>query len=345
MSPERKTFLLGATGYIGGDALKAILDQYPEQEPNFSVLVRDEKKGDSVKAAYPNIRIVHGSLDDTELLVGESAKADIVLHLAHADHVSAANAIITGLKQRSSEGKTSYYIHCSGAGILLYDDIVAGRYGEPSSKTYDDWDGVSELTSFPDPAPHRNVDKIVLEAGQDSRIKTAVVSPPCIYGIGRGPGNQRSVQIPWLIEHFIRRGKAFQVGEGQAYWNNVHVHDLSDLYALLFKEALSGENKKEVWGTDGFYFAENGGTIWGDTSTKVAEILRSKGLLKDTTIEKLSAEEAAKIFPYAPPVWGQNSRSSAIRARKLLGWTPKQRSLEEELPIAIDYEVKRLNQN
>ncbi|KAI0881628.1 uncharacterized protein GGS22DRAFT_172600 [Annulohypoxylon maeteangense] len=347
MSPEgntRKTFLLGATGYIGGDALKAILDQFPEQEPNVSVLVRDEKKGEAIKAIYPNIRIVFGSLDDTEVLVGESAQADFVFNLAHADHVSATNAIIAGLRQRSAEDKTSFYVHCSGTGILLYDDMQTKTYGVASSKIYNDWDGVSEMTSYPDAAPHRNVDKLVLGAGEDTHIKTAVVCPPVIYGIGRGPVNQRSLQIPLLIENFIKRGKAFQIAEGKAYWNNVHIHDLSDLFALFFQEALSGD-KKEVWGTDSYYFAENGEAPWGDISAKTAEVMHSKGLIKDTDIEKLSPQDAAKIFPHAPLVWGQNSRSSAIRGRKLLGWAPKQRSLEEELPIAVDYEVERQKSN
>ncbi|KAI0895406.1 hypothetical protein F4806DRAFT_469127 [Annulohypoxylon nitens] len=340
----RKTLLLGATGYVGGDALKTILDQFPDQEADFSVLARDAKKGEAIKAAYPKIRVVHGSLDDTELLVGEAAKADIVLHLAHADHVSAANAIIAGFKQRSAEGKTSYLIHVSGAGILLYEDMKAGKFGEHSDKTYDDWEGVSEVTSFPDAAPHRIVDKLILGASEDPRIRSAVVCPPLIYGIGRGTGNQRSIQIPVLIEKSIQRGQGFQVAEGKAFWNNVHVHDLSDLFALLYKEALSGE-KKEVWGADAYYFAENGGAVWGDISAKTVDILHSKGLIKDTNIEKLSQEDSANIIPYGPHVWGQNSRSRAIRARKLLGWTPRQRSLEDELPIAVDYEVKRLNLN
>lgn len=239
----------------------------------------------------------------------------------------------------------------------------AGKFGEHSDKTYDDWEGVSEVTSFPDAAPHRIVDKLILGASEDPRIKTAIVCPPLIYGIGRGTGNQRSIQIPVLIEKSIQRGKGFQVAEGKAFWNNVHVHDLSDLFALLYKEALSGE-KKELWGTDAYYFAENGGAVsfshiywlplnqltnlvkvWGDISAKTVQILHSKGLIKDTNIEKLSQEDSAKIIPYGPHVWGQNSRSRAIRARKLLGWTPKQRSLEDELPIAVDYEVQRLNLN
>ena len=71
-----------------------------------------------------------------------------------------------------------------------------GTYGVRAEKVFDDWDGVKDVTSLPDAAPHRNVDKIVLAAGteQGARIKTAIVCPPMIYGPGPGPDNQRSVQ-------------------------------------------------------------------------------------------------------------------------------------------------------
>lgn len=57
--------------------------------------------------------------------------------------------------------------------------------GEFSTKEYNDWDGVTELTSLPDTAFHRNVDKVVLEIGSvySDIVKTAIVCPPTIYGI------------------------------------------------------------------------------------------------------------------------------------------------------------------
>jgi len=47
-----------------------------------------------------------------------------------------------------------------------------------------DWSGVEELTTLPDSAFHRNVDKVVLEAGtkHGDVIKTNIVCPPTIYG-------------------------------------------------------------------------------------------------------------------------------------------------------------------
>lgn len=52
-----------------------------QQHPEFaySALVRSSEKANQVKAQYPNIRIVLGDLDDSDILERESAAADIVL--------------------------------------------------------------------------------------------------------------------------------------------------------------------------------------------------------------------------------------------------------------------------
>jgi hypothetical protein len=71
-----------------------------------------------------------------------------------------------------------------GTGILCWEDSKHDRLGEWSDKEYNDWTAVEELTNLPDEAFHRNVDKIVLEAGTQyaASVKTAVVCPPTIYG-------------------------------------------------------------------------------------------------------------------------------------------------------------------
>lgn len=70
---------------------------------------------------------------------------------------------------------------------MTYDDSKNDRLGENSDKVYNDWTHVEELTNLPDEAFHRNVDKVVLEAGtkHGDVIKTAIVCPPTIYGESR----------------------------------------------------------------------------------------------------------------------------------------------------------------
>ena len=67
-------------------------------------------------------------------------------------------------------------------------------FGEASTKIYDDWTGISEITSFPDAARHRVVDKIIIEA-DSPKVRTAIVCPPSIYGVGRGAGSHRGHQL------------------------------------------------------------------------------------------------------------------------------------------------------
>jgi hypothetical protein len=62
-------------------------------------------------------------------------------------------------------------------------DNFAGL-GTWSDKEFNDVSGITELTTLPDEAFHRNVDKLVLEPGTkySDVLKTVIVCPPTIYG-------------------------------------------------------------------------------------------------------------------------------------------------------------------
>ena len=78
-----KIFLTGSTGYIGGDTLYALYNKHSDYE--IAVLVRSEEKGKPVKAAFPNVRLVIGDLDSSQLIEEEAAKADVIIReLSHA---------------------------------------------------------------------------------------------------------------------------------------------------------------------------------------------------------------------------------------------------------------------
>lgn len=77
MSKHAKIFVTGATGYIGGDALFAVIQAHPEYD--ITCLVRNSSKGALVVKDYPSIKLVYGDLDSVDLIEAESKKADIVL--------------------------------------------------------------------------------------------------------------------------------------------------------------------------------------------------------------------------------------------------------------------------
>ncbi|KAK7193459.1 hypothetical protein DPSP01_000021 [Paraphaeosphaeria sporulosa] len=330
-----KVFATGVTGYVGGDALHTILQAHPDWQ--YSFLVRDRTRLGSIANEYPSIRVVVGDLSKIELLKSEAAAADIVLHFASSDDAPAMRAILEGL---GSDSKTRFLIHTSGTANLLYDDFVNGSVGNKSNKVYDDLGDITTITSFPDAVFHRPVDKAVLEASiKYPNIKTAVVCPPAIIGIGRGPGNTRTIQVPMLVELSRKRGKAFQLGKGEATWNFVHIHDLSDVYFRLTEAAAAGGGNAD-WGLEAYYFAEAGELEWGALTKTVAALLHEAGALGSAEVDALSAEEAGKIDPFFGMAAGMNSRCRASRARKVLGWIPKVEDFEESLREAVEVELK-----
>lgn len=208
------------------------------------------------------------------------------------------------------------------------------------------------MTSLPDDAWHRPVDKIILaagtttEAGERAGVLTAVVCPPTIAGTGRGLGNKRSAQWDGMAKCALQRGKAFYVGEGKNWWNWVHVKDLSDLYVTLIDAALDkiagGSGGKATWGKEGYYFAEVAPFCWGDVAKTIGIEGKKLGLLKTDEVDIVSKEEADTLMEGGSAYWGLNSKCKAIRAKKLFGWEPKEKNLTSVISEIIEREALAL---
>jgi hypothetical protein len=261
-----------------------------------------------------------------------------------SDHVVAAKAIAKGLASGHTKEKPGFWLHTSGTGILVWKDMETNTFGEPPSQPpYNDLEDVSGLTGLPDTAFHRDVDKLVLGAATDS-VKTAIVCPPTIYGPGRGPGNQRSRQVYHLVKATLEKGQAPLIGRGLTEWDNVHAHDLSDLFVLLAEAAVANkpELDAKLWGKDGYFLAENGHHVWGEISKEIGKVAFKKGYIKEEGVKPISTDEAKEVYGFDALSWGLNSKGYARRAREYLGWKPKGKSLKGEIPDIIESEAKSL---
>ncbi|KAF9891002.1 hypothetical protein FE257_005259 [Aspergillus nanangensis] len=335
-----KVFLTGATGYIGGDVFYAVHQAHPDWQ--YSLLVRSKDKGAQVSSKYPDVKIVYGDLDSASIIEEEVKNADIVLHCADCDHVASAKAIAKGVAHHTPQNPV-WLIHTSGTGILTVEDFRTNTWGLYRTKEHNDWEGIDELVNLPDDSLHRDVDKIIIDAGKpdSDSAKTAIICPPTIYGPGRGPGNQRSVQAYWLTEAVLKRKKGLLVGEGKNIWHQVHVQDLSNVYLLLADAAAAGGGPA-TWNEKGYYLAENGPFVWGDIQREVARVAYEKKLIPSPDVEPLSDAQVTELNQFGLYAWGSSSRGHAIRAKKLLGWTPTKPSLKELIPSIVDLEAKTL---
>ncbi|KAM0804224.1 hypothetical protein BDR22DRAFT_818375 [Usnea florida] len=249
---------LGATEYIGGDALAVLLHTHPEYE--ITCPAHNSDKDAQVASQYAKARLVYGTSDDGNILELEAQKANmysvqctgltheldqflIIPHLdcPNADKENAVNALTKGLAARKS-GKPGFYIHISGNALFFFTDLYRKTYGEMSTKVYNDWDGIGEISSLPDHAPHRKNDMEFITA-EGPEVRTAIVCPPAICGAGRGPGNTRSDQIPELARSILEKEQGFHIGAGESSGPSVCIHDLSDCYVKFVEAAIEGGGK------------------------------------------------------------------------------------------------------
>lgn len=60
------------------------------------------------------------------------------------------------------------------------------------------------------------------------------------------------------------------------------------------------------------------------------------------SVKQISSAEADSLSPAGSVLWGTNGKEQAQRARTSLGWKPKGRSLEEEIPGTVQAEADSL---
>ncbi|KAB8223364.1 hypothetical protein BDV33DRAFT_200631 [Aspergillus novoparasiticus] len=355
-----RIFITGATGYIGGDVLFALTQAF--RNSNISALVRSESRASQLTDKFPSVTPVIGDLDSTAKITSEASEADVVLRkmlspfavavdvgtltkekdLASSNHLASATAIAQGLTE--SKREKPVWIQISGASLLSGPDIAANAYGEPRSQEYNDLQGISEIRSIITSSPKRAVDNLLLKlSATNPHIRTAIIYGPLIYGRGRGPVNQRSIQLPDLANSTIQHGHGLKVGRGLSCWSNVHVSDIAQLAVKLTQEASSNSQNPSIWNENGIYFAENGKMPFGEISQRVASFAAEQGLIKDPTVKSIDADAAEKLTAHGAVLWGTNAQYTAARARELLDWQPQGPSLEEEIPRAVEEEASQSN--
>ncbi|KAI0767991.1 NAD-P-binding protein [Trametes elegans] len=325
MSTTKTPILLtGATGYIGGSVLQRLLQHPKANTFDITVFVRNVDKAKILESKF-GVKVVVGTLKDLGKLEALAENSHVIFHTADADDQFAARAILSGLKKRHAKlGDLPILIHTSGTGLLT--DDARGEY--VTETIYSDLN-VEQLKSIPPTAFHRDVDLLVIEADTQGYARTHIIFPSTIYGIAEGPlfdagvSNPHSIQIPYLIKASLDRKQAGIVGKGVSLWPDVHIHDVADLYIVLFDSIVNNPDKTGH-GWEGFYFGENGEHSWYQISRAIGDVLVELGISKDPEPTPFSPEELVKYFGSEFMGWysGTNSRARADRSRSI-GWKPK----------------------
>ncbi|KAF2204247.1 NAD(P)-binding protein [Delitschia confertaspora ATCC 74209] len=325
--PTTKIFLTGATGYIGG----TVLDTLFHQRPDYHITVLLRKIPDGFQEKYPNVEIVIGDYDDSDLVSATAAQANIVVHGGNSKHEAVIKAHLAGLLTRPEK---SFFIRLGGTGVIA--DWKDGPYGELNPKVWSDIDDIDTLTSMPDWALHRPVEKLIQATAEANgeMVKCAIICSSGVYGKGKGMVRTRSLYMPEFYGEILKLGYPFYTGSGGNRRGWVHIEDLMRVYLSLIDAAAVGGGNA-VWGKEGYYFTATQEASQLELATAAGKILYARGVIDTEEPKKLSIEEIGAMtlgssWPYMGfYTFACNTRAKADRARKYLGYEPRAPSVFE----------------
>ncbi|KAJ5400802.1 hypothetical protein N7465_011291 [Penicillium sp. CMV-2018d] len=300
MTSDAEILLTGATGYIGGSVLTALLrsSALPLQSKSITCLLRGADRAALLTSTYGE-RVkpaLYDGLDDLETTTAVAAQHDIVINTTLGYHSASTKALLRGLAQRKTQtGRDVWMVHTSGTsnigdkpitnpvGVREFDDLVDDVYAHEKAL---------EAT---EPYSQRTTELGVIETGLELGVKTLVIMSPIIYGNGTGLFNRISVHTGYM-KAMLQIGHAVVVGDGTGVWDHVHIEDLADLYRLVLRDILEREGRTLPTGKKGIMFSANGRHSWLEYSQLVADACYERGLLSDRKVYHIDLDEASSIL-------------------------------------------------
>jgi len=281
-----RTFLTGATGYIGS----AVLDTLLRNRHEVTALVRDPEKAERLRLR--GVHAVVGELSAPKSYAQAAEASDAIIHtaldrskLAAKVDRQAIDTLLGAAIRHSAKGQPVTVVYTSGVWVL----------GNTVGQATED----APVRPTEHAAWRPDHEKLVLDAGKGRTLRTAVIRPGIVYGGGRG-----------IIADLLKdaaNGLVRVIGDGRNHWACVYDRDLADLYV---RAATDPEASGIFHATD-------------EADERVADIVeavaRHPTLQPD--VRNVPIEEArAKLGAYADAL-ALNQIVRSARA-KALGWTP-----------------------
>lgn len=249
-----RIFVTGSTGYIGS----AVVNELLSAGHTVVGLTRSDKGASLLKKA--GAEVLHGSLDDLDILYTGASNADGVIHLAfNHDFSNFASSLATDL--------------------LVIEKIGSALQG--SGKPF-------VTTSHANGIASDNAAIALAKQG----VRTSVVSlAPSVHDVGdKG-------FVPTLINIARETGVSAYVGDGSNRWPAIHRLDAANLYRLALEKAPAGSQLDGVADT-GIPFREIAGIIGKHLNLPVVSITHDEaenhfgflGMLASLDIPRSSAQ-------------------------------------------------------
>ncbi|CAO1625073.1 unnamed protein product [Sympodiomycopsis kandeliae] len=339
MQASQNIVLFGASGFVGGSVLHALLTKPASASATVIAVTSSAAKAAQIQAWGHWL----GTKLETQVVTKEgswrgatplAAEADLVIQAATSDDLELTEAINAGLKQ----GRKGDLIHFSG--VQLIESPPMGKYIETT--LFDDTD-LQALAGIPDSAAHRSIDLSIVNAVARGELYGSIVCPALVWGVGQGPCKRVSGLLPDLADKALVNRSAVYVGEGTNRWVTIHIDDLVDLTMHLVRHHLVDAKPQSPPAPHStFYFASHPSSDqdFQTLARAVGEGLFDIGLLPSPTARSLPVpdfdptqkgvrieddtrgeDEQGKRTPMWPS--RTNCRCISARGKKQFGWEAK----------------------
>lgn len=290
-----RVFVTGASGHIGSLVVRDLLDHGHQ----VSGLARSDAGAEAVEQA--GARAVRGTLDDLDVLANAAGDSDGVIHLAFKhdfnDYGSAVEADVRAVRAIGTAlaGSGKPFVNTSGTAVLA----------SGSSSTL-----ATEETVPPAEAPRVPSENATLELVDQGVRASFIRLAPTVHG-----PTDRHGFIPTLIENARKTGQAIYIGDGTNRWPAVHNVDAARLYRLAVESAPAGSR---------LHGAAEEGIPFRDIAEAIGKQL-------DVSAVSVTMEAALKQLAFIGLIASLDNPTSSAITRNLLGWTPEQPTLLEDL--------------
>ncbi|KAF9068765.1 hypothetical protein BDP27DRAFT_1421578 [Rhodocollybia butyracea] len=345
-SHSKSIFLLGATGYVGGQVLLSLGVEFSSLSVRALARNLSSSKIAHLQLLHPKLEVIEGSLDDIGVIEAEAKKADIVINVAVAQHMNSVNATLRGLKIRAtSSPQAPIYIHMAGTSLISYassGELIVPQHIWTGTEFTDD---ILESTEFEGQLFKGACEAIVQANKTSPSVRTMILLPGFIYGIG--PGIQKvTVPLRLYLGLASQAGHVGTIGPGRNVVGCIHVKDVANAVSAVLIGALQGKSIGE--GINGFYpVVSKYMTSMLSVCEIIGDVFLDQGLVSESTARPIpfSAQVLEPLGPWAD-VMSSNHFCRSDRLITELGWSAKHteaepgESFHESLPKEIELSLK-----
>jgi nucleoside-diphosphate-sugar epimerase len=292
--------LTGATGYIGS----AVLDACVRAGHDVAALVREPAKAEVLERR--GVRAIVGDLGNPAAYGAAAEQAEVVVHTAidpsvRRDKIDrlAVETFLAAAAKRLAAGQHAAFVYTSDVWVLGDTSVPAEENAPLRPTAHVAWRPEHE--------------RLVLDAGAQSPLRTVVVRPGIVYGGTRG-----------IIADLVKdagNGLVRVIGEGKNHWPCVYVRDLADVYLRVATHA-------EAFGV--FHANDEADESVADIVDAIAGHVRMPPDIRHVPL----GEARTKMGAYADALaLDQRVRSPRARA---LGWSPTLHSVSGNVARLIE---------